>query len=73
MPSDLDGLVYVEMGPRPLVKAESGQVMARLPEDHAACPLHEAVLAALASADLKVGSGVVYLKAGRKVAKMEGW
>jgi hypothetical protein len=30
------------------------------------------MLAALASVDLKVGSGFVYLKAGKKVAKIGG-
>ncbi|MFZ0713716.1 hypothetical protein [Mycobacterium sp.] len=59
-------------GLRAVMETGSGQKMASLAEDDIARPLHEAVLAALASVDLKVGSGVVYLKAGRKLAKIDG-
>lgn len=59
-------------GLRAVVETESGQKMASLAEEDIERPLHEAVLAALARADLKPGTSAVYLKAGRKVARIDG-
>lgn len=57
-------------GLRVVVETEGGdQQTATLSEDDITRPLHEAVTTALDSADLV---GAVYLKAGRKLARLEG-
>ncbi|MFE2639377.1 tyrosine--tRNA ligase [Streptomyces scopuliridis] len=59
-------------GLRVVVETEEGQRTVNLSEDDIVRPLHETVTAALSAADLVGVSDTVYLKAGRKVAKIDG-
>ena len=58
-------------GLRVVVETEDGQITVTLSEDDITRPLHEAVTAALTAADLTWASHTVYLKAGRKIARIE--
>nr|MYU47836.1 tyrosine--tRNA ligase [Streptomyces sp. SID7803] len=57
---------------RLVVETAEGQKTVTLSEDDVTCPLHEAVKTALATAGSTSAADTVYLKAGRKVAKIEG-
>ncbi|MFF5334131.1 tyrosine--tRNA ligase [Streptomyces sp. NPDC013181] len=57
---------------RIVLDTEDGQKTEVLSEEDVTRPLHEAVEAARAAAGAPAGTGTVYLKAGRKVAKIEG-
>ncbi|GGN67358.1 tyrosine--tRNA ligase [Streptomyces albiflavescens] len=57
---------------RVVVETDEGQKTANLSEDDMARPLHESVTAALTAAGLAGTAGEIFLKAGRKVARIEG-
>ncbi|WP_328900217.1 tyrosine--tRNA ligase [Streptomyces sp. NBC_00441] len=57
---------------RLVVETSEGQKTVTLSEDDVTRPLHEAVKTALAAAGDTTGANTVYLKAGRRLAKIEG-
>ncbi|MEU2251311.1 tyrosine--tRNA ligase [Streptomyces sp. NPDC019224] len=57
---------------RIVVETAEGQKAVTLSEDDVTRPLHEAVKTALAAAGDTSGADTVYLKAGRKLARIEG-
>lgn len=59
-------------GLRLVVETSEGQKTVPLSEEDVTRPLHEAVKTALAAAGNTTAADTVYLKAGRKVAKIEG-
>ncbi|MFI1648626.1 tyrosine--tRNA ligase [Streptomyces avidinii] len=59
-------------GLRVVLETEEGQKAVSLTEEDVTRPLHEVVKAAIVSAGLEGTPGPVYLKAGRKVARIDG-